>query len=181
MSKSVGNVIDPVAIVDEYGADALRYFLARHIHPFEDSDFTMEKFKETYNADLANGLGNLVARVMTMATKHLSNPVELTGETQPDPDVSIQVEKFELNHALDRTWERIGHDDALIAIKKPFALIASDNKSIRDEALLIIKKLVRELNAIATELEPFMPTVAKKIKEAVATHRKPENLFPRKE
>src|SRR3989344_718766 len=54
MSKSIGNVIDPLAIVDEYGIDALRYFLARHVHPFEDSDFTMEKFKEAYNANLAN-------------------------------------------------------------------------------------------------------------------------------
>jgi methionyl-tRNA synthetase len=69
MSKSLGNVINPVTIVDEYGADALRYYLARHINPFEDSDFTMEKFKEAYNAGLANGLGNLVSRVMKMAEK----------------------------------------------------------------------------------------------------------------
>ena len=75
MSKSVGNVVDPIAIVDEYGADALRYFLARHISPFEDSDFTMERFKEAYNADLANGLGNLAARIMTLAEANLSEPV----------------------------------------------------------------------------------------------------------
>src|SRR5262249_8625273 len=55
MSKSTGNVIDPYTIVDEYGIDALRLFLAKHIHPFEDSDFTTERFKEAYNADLANG------------------------------------------------------------------------------------------------------------------------------
>ena len=73
MSKSLGNVIDPFAIVSEYGTDALRYYLARHIHPFEDSDFTMEKFKEVYNANLANGLGNLVSRIMKMGQEYLSS------------------------------------------------------------------------------------------------------------
>ena len=116
-----------------------------------------------------------------MAATHLSKPVELTGETLPDPDVASRIESFEFNRALDGTWERVGHDDALIALKKPFAAIASDQADVRDEALLIIKKLVRELHAIATELEPFMPNIAKKIKEAVITNQKPENLFPRKE
>src|SRR3989344_5203119 len=67
MSKSLGNVVDPIALVNEYGVDAVRYFIARHMHPFEDSDFTLDKFKEAYNANLANGLGNLVARIMKLA------------------------------------------------------------------------------------------------------------------
>ena len=71
MSKSLGNVINPLDLVKEYGVDALRYYLLRHIHPFEDSDFTLEKFKEVYNAHLANGLGNLVSRVMKLSEKYL--------------------------------------------------------------------------------------------------------------
>src|SRR3989344_6067109 len=88
MSKSLGNVIDPIAIVDEYGVDALRYFLARHVHPFDDSDFTMERFKEAYNADLANGIGNLVARILTMSSQYLTetpvipHPENLTGDVE---------------------------------------------------------------------------------------------------
>ncbi len=181
MSKSLGNVVDPFTLVEEYGTDAVRYYLARHAHPFEDSDFTMERFKEVYNANLANGLGNLVSRVMQMATAHLKNPVEMTQETQPDTDVAAHTEAFELNRAMDSIWERIGHDDVLIAIKKPFVGVGSDEASVRDEALSVIKKLVRELYAIAIELEPFMPETSEKIKSAVKANKKPERLFPRKE
>lgn len=181
MSKSLGNVIDPVKLVEEYGTDAMRYYLARHVHPFEDSDFTLEKFKEAYNANLANGLGNLVARVMKMATMNLESPVELTEETKIDSDVGAYLESFEFNRAMDRIWERIGHDDALITIGKPFTGVSSDNSEVKINALIIIKKLVRELNAIATELEPFMPATAVKIKKAVKDHKMPEALFPRKE
>jgi methionyl-tRNA synthetase len=66
MSKSLGNVISPSDLINEYGTEAVRYFLLRHLHPFEDSDFTLERFKEMYNANLANGLGNLVARIMKL-------------------------------------------------------------------------------------------------------------------
>ncbi len=181
MSKSIGNVIDPLAIVDEYGVDALRYYLARHIHPFEDSDFTMEKFKEAYNANLANGLGNLAARVMQMATTNLQGPVEMTEETRADANVAAYLEANDFNRAMDAIWERIGHNDALIAIKRPFTGVKSGDSSVRDEALLTIKKLVRELHAIAVDLSPFMPTTSLHIIEAVQAHKKPENLFPRKE
>jgi methionyl-tRNA synthetase len=77
MSKSLGNVISPVDIVREYGTDAFRYFVARELQPFEDSDFTLERFKEAYNAKLANGIGNLVSRIMKMAT---SNDIKLKEE-----------------------------------------------------------------------------------------------------
>ncbi|MBI2047964.1 MAG: class I tRNA ligase family protein [Parcubacteria group bacterium] len=180
MSKSLGNVVDPVSIVKEYGTDALRYYLARHIHPFEDSDFTMEKFKEAYNANLVNGLGNLVARVMKMAATNLRVPVEMTQETQPDTDVNARIETFEFNRALNSVWERIGHNDALVAIKKPFVGAKSDDVRIRDEALSIIKKLVRELYVIAIELEPFMPETSEKIKAIVKENKMPRPLFIRK-
>jgi methionyl-tRNA synthetase len=179
MSKSLGNVINPLELVEKYGTDAVRYVLLRHTSAFEDSDLTLEAIHDHYTAHLTNGLGNLVARVMQMATTYLEGPVEMTPETQPDVSVAAHVEAFEFNQAMDGIWERIGHDDALIAIKKPFAGVKSDDKSVRDEALSIIRKLVRELNAIATELEPFMPTTSTQIKEAIATHKKPENLFPR--
>ncbi|MFA6601333.1 MAG: methionine--tRNA ligase, partial [Candidatus Paceibacterota bacterium] len=67
MSKSLGNTVDPLDIVKDYGTDALRYYVARELAPFEDSPFSVEKFKDAYNAHLANGLGNLVSRVMKMA------------------------------------------------------------------------------------------------------------------
>ncbi len=179
MSKSIGNVISPYDLVKKYGTDATRYVLLRHVNPMEDSDVTWERLDEWYTANLTNGLGNLVARVMQMATTYLPNPVEMTQETRPDVDVALYIERFEFNRALDSIWERIGHGDALIAVEKPFAGVKSDDVEVRDEALSIITKLVRELNAIATDLEPFMPSTSAKIKEAVLTHKKPENLFPR--
>lgn len=179
MSKSIGNVISPYDLVKKYGIDATRYLLLRHVHPMEDTDVTWERLDEWYTANLTNGLGNLVARVMQMATMHLQGPVDLSAETEHEGDVVAHLETFEFNHAMDSIWERIGHDDALIALKKPFSGVKSDDGVVRDEALSIITKLVRELDAIATDLAPFMPTTSAQIKESVAAHKKPENLFPR--
>ena len=67
MSKTVGNVIDPIEYIEKYGEDAMRYFVTRELHPFEDSDFSEDKFIESYNANLANGLGNVISRVIQMA------------------------------------------------------------------------------------------------------------------
>lgn len=179
MSKSLGNVVDPEELIDRYGADAVRYFLLRHGHPTEDFDLTEERCREWYTAHLTNGLGNLVARVVQMAVTYCAEPVTLTDETRPDTDVFAHAEAFEFNRALDRIWERIGHDDALITLKKPFAAVKSGDAGTRDEALSIIRKLVCELYAIALELEPFMPETSLIIREAVRANKKPENLFPR--
>lgn len=176
MSKSLGNVIDPIAIVDEYGADALRYFLARHIHPFEDSDFTMERFKEAYNADLANGLGNLVARVMQLAEKNLAQPVKV--EFVPYPDAFTDaLDAFKLNEAVEYISVRIQALDQKINQTEPFKLV----KTEPEKGKKLIEEAVRELAAIDLMLEPIVPETSKKIIEAIIANKKPDNLFPRKE
>ncbi len=182
MSKSLGNVIDPFDLVAEYGTDALRYFLARHVQPFEDTDVTPDKFKETYNANLANGLGNLVSRVMTMASAHLSAPVamsrrrlDITNNVKGYPSDSI--EKFEINQAIDLIWQKIGEADLLIQKSEPFKLIKTDH----DAALKIIIDLCARLHAIGQMLEPFMPQTSKTILDLVASNQMPtQPLFPRK-
>ena len=89
MSKSLGNVVNPIDVVGEYGTDALRYFVTKELHPFEDSPFTMDKFKETYNAGLANGIGNLTSRIMKMAEAHIEPLNKLAIEIdQPKKDDS---------------------------------------------------------------------------------------------
>jgi len=174
ISKSVGNVIHPSEVADEYGVDALRYYYLRHVHPFEDSDWTDERFKEAYNANLANGLGNLVARVLKLSETHLDGSVEL-----PEVDTSAlseHLDAYEFNNALDYIWKRIGEADQKITDTEPFKLIKTDEEKAKE----IITELVQEVYAIAKLLEPFLPETAEKIQIAVKENKKPETLFARK-
>lgn len=175
MSKSLGNVIDPVAIVEEYGTDALRYYLARHTHPVDDSDFTLERFKEIYNANLANGLGNLVARVMKLSE---DNAVQtIFSEFSFSPHLQQAMNTFEFNDAMDFIWQKIQTVDRRITETEPYKVIKTD--VIEGKAL--IQFLVQDVYEIGKMLEPFMPETAKKIQQAVKENKKPETLFPRKD
>jgi len=176
MSKSLGNVIDPMAIIDEYGADALRIYLARHIHPFEDSDFTMEKFKESYNADLANGLGNLAARILTLAQSNL--PASIAPAHDPIPEeYTNALERYDYNAAADHIWSRIKALDGKLTLEKPFAVVKTD----AEKGKALIAECVAQLRTIARLLQPFMPATSDALQNAIFANKKPENLFPRKE
>ncbi len=177
MSKSLGNVIDPMVIAEEYGIDALRYFLARHIHPFEDSDFTMERFKESYNADLANGIGNLAARIMTLAETHLAGAIERPAPSGFPAEYVDAIQKYEYNRALEYVWAQIQKLDQRIADEKPFSLVKTDPEAGK----VLIAELARELYATVRLLTPFMPETSEKIKATILANKKPETLFPRKE
>jgi len=188
MSKSLGNVIDPLAIVDEYGVDALRYFLARHVHPFEDSDFTMERFKKAYNADLANGLGNFVSRVMKLSEQYVDNISSSIGfydfqelEKQIDSPATRKyfsaLDDFNFNVAVDAIWEEISFGDQLMVKDEVFKRLKTETVAKEELA----KNFVQRVWRIATMIEPLMPLTSRKIKDAVRQNKKPENIFPRKE
>lgn len=178
MSKSLGNVIDPFAVKEKYGLEALRYFLTRHVHPFDDSDVTMEKIHEAYNANLANGLGNLVSRVMKMAEDNLPNPVEIIEEPLENA-FTEKLDAFRLDEAMNLIFEHIGKSDAYIQETLPFKKIKSEDESERAEAREIIEKLVRHVYRIAEHLAIFMPETSEKMKQAVLNNKKPESLFVR--
>ena len=177
MSKSLGNVVHPFSLVEEYGTDAVRYFLLRHIHPFEDSDFTMERFKEAYNAGLANGLGNLASRIMTLAEKHLPGPIEIPAPAEFPEEYTRPFEAYNYNGAMEYVWKRIQELDQRIEKEEPFKLIKTDEAAGKK----LIAELATELYWIARLLNPFMPATNAKLKEAIRANRKPENLFPRKD
>jgi len=175
ISKSLGNVIDPIKIVDMYGTDALRYFILRHVHPFEDSDMTMERFHEAYTANLVNGLGNLVSRVMKLAETHLETPV-VPGKVFDWAHVTVMpLEAYEFNAALDYVWEQIGKLDARMNDEAPFKLIKTDP----DRAKQIIRELVLGVYEIGNLLAPHLPATSAKIVDTVLTNKKPESMFPR--
>jgi methionyl-tRNA synthetase len=176
MSKSLGNVVSPYALVEKYGTDATRYFLLRHVHPFEDSDMTWEKLDEWYNAGLANGLGNLAARVMQLAQANLPGPVKV--EFVPYPaEFKQAIERFEFSSALEYLWGRIQTLDQLINHTEPFKVVKTDPEKGRE----LIEVMVRELAFIDEMLEPILPATSGKIIEAIMANKKPVNLFPRKD
>ncbi len=177
MSKSLGNIIDPTDLVNEYGADALRYYLLREVTPFEDGNITMEKFKEAYNANLANGLGNLVSRIMKMAEINLNESVERPEPIPFDKIYTEALDNFEFNKATDLIWKKIGELDMRIQETQPFKLIKED----REKAIEIIKKLVQDLYVIARLLNPIMPETSKTIKSLIKENKSPDTpLFLRK-
>lgn len=180
ISKSLGNTIDPFMLIRDYGTDAFRYFFLREVSPFEDSDFTLERFHEAYTGNLANGLGNFVARVMKMATTHITKPIILKEEDDIfSPEVGAHIEKFEFNRAMDSIFEKIAEGDLFIQTHKPFKAVKVE--ATKEKALADIESLVRRLYSIAVHLAPFMPETAETIKNAVRKHTMPKTLFPRKE
>lgn len=178
MSKSLGNVISPYELVEKYGTEATRYLLLRHVHPVEDSDVTWERLDEWYTANLVNGIGNLVARVMKLAEEHLAQPVALIElDTSREKAVTDLFETFKFNEAMDIIWEHIGTGDEFMTTHEPYKKIK--NESTKGEALADIEKLVRHIAKIAVHLAPVMPGTSEAILAAARENKKPENLFPR--
>ena len=175
MSKTIGNVVDPEELIEEYGAEALRYYFAREISPFEDGDIGKEKFQEAYNANLANGLGNLVARIMKMAEDNLDEAVLLERIDIPKEFVEM-FDNLEIQKASDIVWREITKLDEYIQTTKPFSMM----KENPEEAKKIISELVQRLYKISVLLTPFLPETAEKIQDAIRKNKKPEALFLRK-
>ena len=189
MSKSIGNVINPFELIEKYAQkignkeaaiDAVRYFLLREISSMEDGDFTYEKFEERYNADLANGIGNLVARVVALTTKILNFKFLILNEFS-NPNFKIEIEKtkekyeaalrdFKFNEALGAVWGLISFCDKYVNDNKPW--------EGGEDAPQVISDLLLALQEIAELLKPFMPQTAEKILEQITTG-KSTPLFPR--
>ncbi|MDQ3089979.1 MAG: methionine--tRNA ligase [bacterium] len=182
MSKSLGNTIDPFEIVEKFGAETLRYFVCRELSTWEDSDFTWERFLESYNANLANGIGNLTSRIMKMATTYgagiSSDEKRNTYMDESVPEWYLEAfNNFELKKIADHIWERINGLDQYIQETSPFKLIKTDEKLAKQ----IVEDLVTRLWVIGKLLEPFMPQTSKEIISATENNALPPSLFPRKD
>lgn len=193
MSKTIGNVIDPDEYADVYGVDAFRYYMAREISPFEDGDFTKERFIEVYNANLANGLGNLVARTLKMTSQYFDGKVSRTlnvdvplkirreslgGQQVLDgysipytiskeivPEYTKHMDGFDLQAASDTIWKLIGMLDGYITDYEPFKLVKEDPEKTQN----ILWNLLIGLDAVAYMIQPILPDTAEKIQNALGT------------
>src|SRR3989338_704004 len=170
ISKSLGNVISPREVVERYGTEAMRYFLCRELSAFEDSDFRWGRMHDAYNGDLANGIGNLTSRIMTLAEANLDASVSIP-EYEDMSEYFTFLNNFQINKCIDYVWEKIGDLDKEIQDKKPW----------KSRDAQVISGLVKRLYSIARMLNPFMPETSAKIKELIKANKKPEApLFARK-
>lgn len=182
MSKTLGNVIDPNELIAKYGADALRYYFLREIPPTADGDFSERRFKELYNADLANGLGNLVARIAKLAENNsisypndeINTPNGLWEEIQPI------INTFRFNEALSVIWGAVTGLDKYINDKRPWQKNLSDeNQKLSN--YVVITESIRKIREIAEALKPFLPETAAKILKQFEgpTIKSEQPMFPR--
>ncbi len=150
ISKSLGNVILPSDLTEKYTTDGVRYFFLRYGPLTNDVDITWDKLKETYNADLANGLGNLVARVAKLGEK-------IGYEAKKSEQVFfIDLSDFRVDLALEKIWQKIKELDGLIDQNQPWKL---DNKDLK----YFLDKIVPEIQNLAFNLQPFLPETSEKI------------------
>lgn len=169
MSKTLGNAISIDDMLDKFGVDGTRYLLMSAGTFGEDVDVTMERLTEKYNADLANGIGNLVARVVK-----LMGDLGNKGDQGQIRVIGKLIEEMKMDEALFEIWKIVREDDKFIEENKPWELVKSDEKKFEE----VMKKLISDLNVIAELINPFMPETSEKIKKALE-EKKTEGLFPR--
>ncbi len=184
MSKTLGNVVNPAPLIQKYGVDAVRHYLLREIPSYEDGDFSIKKFEERYNSDLANGLGNFAARVLTLGEK--ISPISLEEEKNIDSEILRQIGGAKINFegalrerrfesAAQAVWSLISWGDGYVNEKKPWE--TNDRK--------VIAGLVVLLRTIGYYLVVLLPSTAEKLLGRIVQEGdaikiiKGEALFPR--
>ena len=209
MSKSKGNVVDPVLLVEEFGADAIRYFLLREITLGLDGNFSRDALIQRINADLANDLGNLLHRTLNMIGK-FQKKILLASTDGTDLDKSFRAEALntareyrrlmeavQLSDAVKLVWKFIGRANKYIDETMPWKLAKDETQ--RQALANVLYNLAESLRIVSILISPFMPATAQKIREQLKispefklddteifglleeNHEvgKPEQLFPR--
>lgn len=182
MSKTLGNVVDPLELVAKYGVDAFRYYFLRHIPSYNDGDFTWETFEAAYNNELADQLGNAVSRSASMITKYQNGVI---GDIPlPEHDIaaySQSIADCRFDQALDVVWEQIKGLNQYIDESKPWEIAKTKDEAHMRE---VLANIVANLLEIAALLAPFMPATGNAINEVFGSgilKPLPGPLFPKQE
>ena len=186
ISKSAGDAADPIDYVRRFGVDAVRYFLIRHVHPFEDADFSVARLEAAYDADLSNGLGNLVSRVTAlcesagMTTHHGTAVWPDVADAAPSPPAGYDesLREFRSDRALATVWGEVARLNQDVASARPWEDIRAGRVGA---AAAKITPWVERLDAIGCWLAPFLPATSAAIRSALSGDpiRKCRPLFPR--
>lgn len=175
MSKSLGNVINPIELVKKYGVDAVRYYLLKEIPPFDDGDFSYSRMEEIFNADLANELGNLVSRVTNLAEQDnlKINPEVERVNFRASNEIESLFNSYQFNLILEHIWKQIKDLNKSLDDFAPWKKTAVERKDFLLSAL-------EKLKFIGFQLQPFIPKTAEKILSSVhGTIKKSLPLFPK--
>lgn len=165
MSKSIGNIVDPFALQETYGTDAVRYYLLREIPVGRDGDFSLKKFEELYTAHLANNLGNLLNRVLHLSLSNNIPPtlqggeIHLKEKNKMEEKIQQSMKNFALHDAITSIWEALDFLNKKIDQDKPWALAKTDPKALPES----LSPLAEFLRIIAIHLRSFLPETSEKI------------------
>lgn len=181
MSKTVGNVVDPNQVMDEYGVDAFRYFFARHIPTQDDGDFTWEKFEAAYNGELGNDLGNLVQRVASMILRYQAGVIGDKPQAEHDMGAYREyMESLQFDKALNDIWETVRSVNQYLENVKPWeiAKAMAENPEEKEHLEEVLSYAAGMLLQVADQLVPFMPVTAAEMHRLFETGVVPADLKP---
>jgi methionyl-tRNA synthetase len=178
MSKSLGNVIDPLDLIDVYGADPVRFYAMREVQFGQDGNVSIDGVHERYERELANDLGNLVSRTTAMIARYRDGRLEVVSDAEPSgglvglgPEVSAFLDVFDITGGLERIWKEVRALNGLVEARKPWELAKDDSRAAELDRTLY--ELSDGLRAVAVALSAYLPETAPQI---LAALRQPEDL-----